>query len=87
MYEGGIALVHVVQDPVEKVLLSGLPSCAMSSALFCHERRGIKQSDGSHAVTGDDGLHEIPEGVNLDVAGLQFLCPLKRANHIEAQSA
>src|SRR6266481_1143494 len=33
--QGGIALVHVVQDLLEKVRFGGLPSRAMSSAFFC----------------------------------------------------
>lgn len=85
--QGGIALVHVVQDLVEKVLFGGLPGCAMSSALSCQQRRSIKQSDGSRAVTGDDRFHEIPETVNLAVARLQILSPQDWANHGEARTA
>jgi len=73
--QGGIAFVHVVQNPVEKELVGALPSCTMSRALFREQRRGINQTDGSGTITRDDDVHKIPEGVNLDVAGLQFFTP------------
>jgi hypothetical protein len=33
--KGSIALVDVVLDPVEKIFLRSLPSCAAGSAFFC----------------------------------------------------
>jgi hypothetical protein len=72
--KGGITLVNVVLDAVEKILLWSLPNCAAGGALFYQVRRSIKQPDGSLAVTGDDDFHECSKGLSLSVAGRQ-LCP------------
>jgi hypothetical protein len=84
-YAGRYRPRHVVKNPVEKVLLSSLPSRAVSSALFCQERRSIEQFNGGHVVTCDDSLHESPEWVTLDVTSLQSLssfCSLNQQAHL-----
>src|SRR5277367_2786415 len=85
--QSGIALVNVVTNPVEEVSLRILPWCGGTCPLFRQLRRSIKQSNGGQVVTDDDCLHEVREGVVVDVAGIQLLSPLARANHIEAESA
>ena len=67
----GIALVHVVANSIEEVLAGSPPSGALGGALFCQLRRSIKQPDCSRAVTGDDSLHKVSEGL----AGRQFQAP------------
>jgi hypothetical protein len=73
--KGGITLVNVVLDPVEKIFLWSLPNCTAGSAFFYQVRRSIKPSDGGLAVTGDDDFHECSKRLSLSVAGLQFLSP------------
>jgi hypothetical protein len=45
--KGGIALVNVVQNLIEEMLLGSLPSCTTNGAFFCQHRRSINQLDGS----------------------------------------
>ena len=73
--KGGITLVNVVLDPVEKIFLWSLPNCATGSAFFYQVRLSIKQPDGGLAVTGDDNFHECSKRLSLGVAGQQFLSP------------
>jgi hypothetical protein len=79
--KGGIPLVNVVLDPVEKIFLWSLPNCATGSAFFCQARRSIKQPDGGLAVTGDDDFHECSKRLSLSVAGQQFWSPDSSTNH------